>query len=67
LCKRTLFFQRLQEAIEEIKSLDPSIVELLSNFENAFQEYNGEEDEFEGEQHLDEGDEVESDEDGSKK
>jgi hypothetical protein len=63
LCKRVLFFQRLQEAIDEIKAIDPSIVDLLSSFDNAFQEYAGEE-EYEGEQHqaIDEGDEVESDE-----
>ena len=42
LCKRELFFTRLQEAIEEIKQLDPSIHELLSGFENAFKEYNDE-------------------------
>ena len=63
LCKRVLFFQRLQEAIEEIKAIDPSIVDLLSSFDNAFQEYAGEEEEYEGEAHhaIDGGDEVESD------
>ena len=68
LCKRVLFFQRLQEAIDEIKAIDPSVIDLLSSFENAFQEYAGEEEEYEGEQHhiVDEGDEVESDENEQK-
>ena len=56
LCKRSLFFFRLQEAIEEIKQIDPAIQELLSGFENAFHEYN---DESEEEHHIDEGDEGE--------
>jgi hypothetical protein len=67
LCKRILFFQRLQEAIEEIKSIDPQIIELLANFEHAFQDYAGDEDEFDGDHQIDEGDEIESDDESDKK
>eukprot|EP00008_Paramoeba_atlantica_P006961 CAMPEP_0201489414 /NCGR_PEP_ID=MMETSP0151_2-20130828/22754_1 /ASSEMBLY_ACC=CAM_ASM_000257 /TAXON_ID=200890 /ORGANISM="Paramoeba atlantica, Strain 621/1 / CCAP 1560/9" /LENGTH=209 /DNA_ID=CAMNT_0047875013 /DNA_START=66 /DNA_END=695 /DNA_ORIENTATION=+ len=63
LCKRDLFFEKLQIAIQEIKQADPSIVELLSGFENAFQEYSGDFEEEEQPEEIDEGDEVESGED----
>ena len=60
ICKKDLFFMRFVKALNAIKATDPAAAELLSDFDNAFQdhgddeaeggEFDGDEDEEEGEQ-----------------